>query len=499
MAGIFTQNIKNKFIEELKLDVSSSNSHYYIAFGKFTEWDDDNNPPAANASIKASQYDVNRNFLFGKKVNDNNIAYVAHRKTWTSNTVYDYYDDRDADLYSKDYYVINSINRVYKCLFNNYGASSTVEPNLTINSGDFNTSDGYKWKYLFTVNSANRRLFATDGYFPITPSAAVTQFAESGALHVLVVEKSGNNYITANGYIDSVISNTQIKISNTNSSPISGAYVGSAFYVYSGSGAGQLSPITSYVVNTTGRYLTTNNSIRNLDSTSLFRVDPGVYISGDGSDAKAVATVNASSGQITSIEVINRGFNYSYADIYITANNQFGSGANAYAIIAPRGGHGADVVSELGCDTVGISLTTTMADNFPSWAKYRQISLVYSPRASANNNYFREQTFNQILNFNVLSAPSLFDEGEIIEGVNSKARATVAYMDSTSLYVLNDTGIFQPFESITSITTGKIVIISTINNKDLVPYSAEVFYHKNIEPIDRNGVASEDVKLYFNF
>lgn len=499
MAGIFTRNFKNKFIEEFKSDVSNSNSHYYIAFGKFFEWDDDNNPPAANASVKEGHYEVNRNLLFGKKVNDSDVAYIAARKNWTSNTVYDYYDHRDSDLFSKDFYVINSINRVYKCLFNNYGAPSTVEPNLTINSGDFNTSDGYKWKYLFTVSSADRKAFSSDQYFPITPSTAVTQYAESGAIHVVVVEQGGNNYITANGYIESIISGTQFKISNTNSSTISGAYVGSSFYIYSGGGTGQISPVTSYVVNNSGKYVTTNTVIRNLDSTSLYRIDPRVYFSGDGQDAEGVATVNTTSGAITSIEIINRGFNYSYADTYISANSEFGTGANVYSIISPKSGHGADVVSELGCETLGVSVTTSLTDNLPSWAKYRQVSLIYNPTATANNEYFRGQTFNQMLNFNVLSAPNLLEEGEVIEGVVSKARATVAYMNTTSLYVLNDVGEFQPFETITSVTSGKIIIISTINNKDLISYSPEVFYHKNLEPIDRDGVASENVKLYFNF
>lgn len=500
MPGIFTQNIKNKFIEEFKTDVGSDNSFYYISFGKFDEWTDDSNPPDANAAITQSHYEVNRNLLFGKKLSADNIAYIAKKKLWTTGTVYDYYTDTDPYLYDRNFYVINSINRVYKCLFNNYGAASTIEPNLTINNGDFNTSDGYKWKYLFTVNSSDRKLFSTDEYFPITPNDAVTLFAEPGALHVIVVENSGNNYISANGYIDSIISTTQFKISNTNASTISGAYNGSSFYIYSGGGTGQISPVTNYVVNSSGKYITTNNAIRNIDSTSLYRIDPRVYISGNGLDAQAIANVNTATGQITSIDVINRGFDYTNANITIASNTEFGSSATAYAIISPKGGHGSDVVTELGCEILGVSVTTnSTTDNFPEWLRYRQVGLIYNPNATANNQNFRGQTFNQMLNFSVLSAPNLLDEGEVIEGVNSKARATVAYMNTTSLYVLGDTGTFQPFETITSITSGKIIVISTINNKDLVPYSSEVFYFKNIEPISRQGVASEDVKLYFNF
>lgn len=499
MSGIFTQNIKNKFIEEFITDIGSASSNYYVGFGKYFEWDDDVNPPDANSSVLESQIKTNRELLFGKKLFTENVAYIAKRKTWTSGTVYDYYDDKDQNLYDKNFYVINSNNRVYKCLFNNYGAASTVEPNLTVNNGDFNTSDGYKWKYLFTVNSAQRKLFSSDDYFPIVPDSAVTQFAEPGAIHVALVDNKGTGYISSNGTIDTVISTRSFKISNTNSSTISGAYSQSTFYIYSGGGAGGISVISNYVVNTSGRFITTNDAIRNIDSTSLYRIDPQVLITGDGSDAKAIATVNSTSGEITSIDLVNRGFNYSYANITVIANSEFGNSATGSTIISPKGGHGSDTISELGCETLGISVSTSLTDNFPEWLKYRQVSLIYNPLATANNQLYQDSTFNQMLNFEVLSAPNLFDEGEVIEGINSKATATVAYMNTSSLYVLGDTGIFQPFETLVSLSTGKIVIIATINNKDLVPYSSEVFYYKNLEPISREGVASEDVKLYFNF
>jgi hypothetical protein len=499
MTGIFTQNIKNKFIEEFVTDVGSSSSNYYVAFGKYFEWPDDNNPPAANASVKESQINVNKDLLFGKKLNTDNIAYIAKRKTWTSGTVYAYFDHNDPELYNKDYYVINSNNRVYKCLFNNYGVASTVEPNLTVNNGDFNTADGYKWKYLFTVNSAKRKLFSTDEYFPIVPEAAVVQFAEPGAIHVVKVSSGGNNYINGYGTIDSIITPTLLKISNSNASSINGAYNNSTLYIYSGSGTGGLSTVTGYVVNTSGKFVTTNNAIRNIDSTSLYRIDPQVYIAGDGTDAKAIATVNTSTGQISSIDMVNRGFNYTFADVYIVSNTEFGSSANAQVIISPLGGHGADPVTELGCKTLGISISTSLTDNFPEWLRYRQVSLIYNPKATANNALYRDGTFNQILNFEVISAPNLFDEGEVIQGINSKTTATVAYMNTSSLYVIGDTGNFQPFETLVSLSTGKIVIIASINSKDLIPYTSEVFYYKNLEPISRQGVASEDVKLYFNF
>ena len=158
--------------------VVSTGSNYYVTFGKFFEWPDDSNPPATNTSIKESFYNVYSNMLFGKKVLGSDIGYIANRITWTGNTVYDYYSHLDPDLYTKNFYVINSKNRVYKCLFNNYGVTSTVEPDTTQTSGDFTTTgDGYVWKYLFTTDSASRKKFDTADYFPVVPNSTVARAA----------------------------------------------------------------------------------------------------------------------------------------------------------------------------------------------------------------------------------------------------------------------------------------------------------------------------------
>ena len=499
MAGIFNQNIKGKFVQNFINDVANTASNYYISFGKYFEWPDDNVPPVTNSSVNSTHYEVNKELLFGKKLSVSDIAYVAKKNIWTLNTVYDYYDSSDPLLYNRNYYVVTSLNRVYKCLFNNYGAPSTEEPTLTVSGGDFDTADGYKWKYMYTINAALARKFITDDYIPIIPSPVVSEFAENGALHVIKVDRSGNNYITAKGYIESVYSNTFFKIANTNASTISGAYTGSTFYVYSGDSTGSISLVKDYVVNTSGKFVTTNDPIVGLSSTSLYRIDPQIVIVGDGYGAKAISNVDANTGGISSITVVERGLNYTYAETSIVANTYFGAGANCSPIISPKDGHGSDAVSELGCNTIGISISTSLTDDFPSWANYRQIGLIYNPKAAATLSTYSGSTFNQMLNFGVVRYSAIFNPGEVVQGFSSKATATVVHMDSSKVYVLYEQGVFQPFETLISTSTGKTCIISSINNKDLVPYSSTVYYYKNIQPINRTNVRSEDVKLYFNF
>lgn len=502
MTGIFNQNIKNKFIEELITDAASNDSNYYITFGKFFEWPDDNNPPDPNTAIKESFYDVNREMLFGKKLDSTtNFAYIFAKKIWTSGTVYDYYSHLDKDLFSKNFYVVTSKNRVYKCLFNNYGAPSTVEPDLTVNNGDFDTADGYKWKFMFTINSINNSRFTTDTYVPVVESNSVKQFAEQGAIHVAVVSNGGNNYSSSNGSFVTIKSNTEFIIANNASLNITGAYTNSAIYIYSGNGAGAYSLITDYVANSTGRHLTTESDLPFLDSTSLYYIAPYVRFAGDGINAKAIAHINATSSKISSIEVIDRGLNYSYANITIESNTYFGGNATAYAIISPPGGHGSDQASELGSDILGISVKTTGLDDFPQWAKYRQVALLYNPKASANLTLYQESTFNQMTNFVIATGSKTGDinAGDSLLGLGRLGTATALYSNDTHLYIKDQLGTFIPGETVQSIDTGKTVVISSINNKDLVSFTGEIFYYNNIEPINRDGIETEEVKLYFRF
>ena len=479
--------------------IASSGSNYYITFGKFFEWDDDNNPPATNTSIKESFYDVYSNMLFGKKVSENDIGYIAKRITWTTGTVYDYYSHLDPDLYQKNFYVVNSLNRVYKCIFNNYGATSTVEPNTTQTSGTFTLADGYIWKFLFNIPGASINKFSTATYFPVVPNSTVARQAIKGAIHNTVLTNTGKNYISANGSIDVVIDTKNFKVANSGASIINGAYAGSSLYVYSGTGSPALAVIDSYVVNTSGKFVTTSSDINGLDSTSLYRINPRVLITGDGTGASAYSLIDSDTGKLQSINMLNTGRNYSYATVTISANAEFGSGGAAYSIISPPGGHGSDVISELGTDIMGISVETKPTDEFPSWATYRQIGLLFNPRASSNSTLFSGSKFDYMLNFELFNTTDIFNAGDTIRGLLSKATATVAFMNTTSMYVLNSEGTFRSYETIISGDTGKTCTITIINNPELVPYSGEIFYYKNIQPINRASITKEQVKLYFNF
>ena len=497
MSSIFTRNLKSKFTEEFINDVASANSNYYICFGRVDPWNDDQNPPLANGSVFASYYDIQKNILFGKKVSVSDVAYMAKNIQYKPGTVYDYYDDKDPNLYDKNFFVINQYGRVYKCLFNNYGAPSTTVPNITSTIGDFTTADGYIWKYLFSVPSTFQKKFGTQEYVAANTDPAVKFHSEPGAIHVLVVDSSANGYIQTSGYVQNYISPTLVKI-DVGALPVSGAYTNSAFYITSGTGSGSILKISNYIANQQGNFVYTFDNIPQLDTTSQYSIVPYVTIKGDGTGCAAIPIVNNFTSYIDSIQVINRGTNYSYADISIEANNVFVTGKTvAHAIITPPGGHGSNVVKELGCDTTGLSVFVANTDGFPSWATYRQLSLLYNPISASNNSIFNDSGFKNYYTMNITINNQPFKPFETITGFISGATGTVLHSDNNQMYVYNVTGTFAAYELVTGTYSGHTALISTIVPPQLTINTGEVFYYRNIEPITRDPLSSEQIKLFF--
>jgi len=94
---------------------------------------------------------------YARRILETEKAFVVKRYDWTSGTYYERYKN-DIDLRNKEYYTKNSQDNVYVCLDNggvgvgvSGGSRSIVEPTGK-KSVPFETSDGYKWKYLYTID-----------------------------------------------------------------------------------------------------------------------------------------------------------------------------------------------------------------------------------------------------------------------------------------------------------------------------------------------------------
>jgi hypothetical protein len=95
-------------------------------------------------------------------------------------------------LEDTQYYVMTDDFNVYVCLMNNHGGQSTVKPYGT-DSSALSLSDGYVWKYLYTVPIALRNRFLTTSYIPVATSLRA-QFYNAGAIDKIRIDSAGTGY-----------------------------------------------------------------------------------------------------------------------------------------------------------------------------------------------------------------------------------------------------------------------------------------------------------------
>jgi len=190
----------------------------YCFIGNVTPWP--NGTPPVPTQDQYTLKQTMRNIIAAKLVTTGNISPVAQRINWTTATVYAYYSDM-VDMFALDangylinsFYVINTYNQIFKCLWNNNGAASTVMPYFQ--PGSYNTNnifqgiDGYKWKYIYTVSDGDAINFMDTNWIPIqvgvntpNPIASTVGF---GSVDVINVTNGGTGYDPVNSAITIVI------------------------------------------------------------------------------------------------------------------------------------------------------------------------------------------------------------------------------------------------------------------------------------------------------
>jgi hypothetical protein len=172
----------------------------YLVFGQSKPWTattqyptaSDLNPlPPENTSGEIIR--TRKTSVGAKRIQGADIMQAIPNNTWATGTVYAQYDSEDENLYSKAFYVVTSAYGVFKCLFNNFGASSTVEPTGTSNFA-ITTADGYVWKYMYTISPANILKFYNSYFAPVESNSVVAGAAVSGEIWSIAVDAGGTGY-----------------------------------------------------------------------------------------------------------------------------------------------------------------------------------------------------------------------------------------------------------------------------------------------------------------
>lgn len=192
MPNIVTNDFKiynaDQFAESLG---ESANSVVYMFIGRPYSWSDENTPPAPNNN-PIFYFEYWDDMIAMRRVGGTDVKNVVPRYDWVSGTVYAEYDTI-YNLYSTNFYVLTSQFNVYKCISNNKGAQSTVQPTGT-SVNVITTADGYRWKYLYSLSETDVLKFLTTEYMAVHVDNTISAVAIDGGIHHLKLTANGSGY-----------------------------------------------------------------------------------------------------------------------------------------------------------------------------------------------------------------------------------------------------------------------------------------------------------------
>jgi len=516
MPATSTKRLSYHVAEQFKESFSeASPSRLYLWVGRTGPYSNDAVASTPTDTAQKQDYNIYKQMLAAKKIQETDVTHAIVRRNWANNNLYAEYTNTtlNSSLYGSAFYVYTSDRHVYKCLFNNKGANSTVEPSGT-STGVTSTSDNYQWKYMFTVSTADVGKFVTSAYVPIkvltaddsSGQYAVQAAAVDGAIDVIDVSAGGVGYLHNNGAFQAVTNSTSMRIATTASANDS-VYIGSTLYIKSGKGAGLIREVTSYTGAT--RTVTVNTAFSTSPNTSsTYIVSPKVSISGDGSGAAAYSNCTSDGSAVNYISMISTGTNYTNATVTISANTTYGRNATGKAYIGPRGGHGSNAREELGGSYVMVAseFSGSEANTIPTENDIRSFGIIADPIERSTGTYANTGNFDMTTRLTLSGATGDFSADELITGGTSGATGNVVSFSNTNaansagtLRVINITGRFQNNETITGSVSEETATVKPASNSDLTFYKGNVLYTENILKLTRSTDQIENYKVIFSF
>jgi len=227
MAAIITNKFRinnaEQFVESFSETAATT---YYLFIGRAHSWatdadvqgnsineGTDASPPTPNDDVTSEFYNYD-DMIGAKLISSSDVSHVIPRRNWTTGTTYDMYEHNISssnaansgatNLFDSTYFVMNSSNAVYKVIENDGATASTVEPTSTSNS-IFETSDGYRWKYMYSLTSAETLNFMSTDFIHVSTDSTVSAAAVDGALDTILVAAGGSGFNTSSGSTISAI------------------------------------------------------------------------------------------------------------------------------------------------------------------------------------------------------------------------------------------------------------------------------------------------------
>ena len=221
MAAIITNKFRINNSKQFYESFSEASAEtYYLFIGRAHAWASDADvqgntiaegtdasPPTPNDDISSEFYNWD-DMLGAKIIASSDVSYCIPRRNWTTGTTYDMYEHNigsgntsasgATNLWDSTFVVMNSAYAVYKCIENDGATASTTEPTSTSNS-IFSTADGYRWKYMYSLTSAETLNFMSTDFIHASTDSTVSTAAVDGALDTILVVAGGTSYTLSTG------------------------------------------------------------------------------------------------------------------------------------------------------------------------------------------------------------------------------------------------------------------------------------------------------------
>ena len=444
-------------------------------------------PPEVYDSFNDSN-EIYDDMIAVKRINSTDVSKVIKRLTWKEDVKYDMYKNDytstnqslngHSNLYDSQSYVVNSNFQVYKCIYNGIsptypqGRTSTVEPSGTATSIIESAADGYRWKYMYTINISDYIRFVSSDFMPVRVNSAVASAAVDGSVEQLIIDIRGTGNTAGATYYCPII------------------------------GDGTTDAIAKIVINASG----------GIDTIESERVGAGY----------TRAKVILSEAYSTLSNALNRtGTNVSLSGVVNT-------------IISPPGGHGSNPPLELGGYRVMINKSLEFLDgdgDIPVDSQFRRFGLISDPKNVSNTDLTADTStacyaikFPAVTNVN-------FDVGEIITQTTTGAKGRVIHWDTITKvlrYYQNEhidesqSGTKQykliPFSGSNLVTGGTSGVTATPDtaasgtgaffgvsfttgyaSPEIKKNSGNIIYVENRKAVNRSTDQTEDIKLVVEF
>lgn len=408
----------------------------------------------ANSAVYAGNISVGNLVIVGEETREVLFVNTTHLIVNTSLTTMTDAPvirvDNTYPRFANTFYVRNSRDQVFKCLFN-ANTNSTIEPTIDIDgqlpeNPYILTADGYKWKYLYTIPYGLKQRFFTKNWMPVVSDPAVVAGSVNGRVDTINIISGGDGYFLDGGE--------------------------------SGNAA----------------------------SLGI------VSLSGDGTGAQITARIE--SGVITEINILNGGAGYTTATVVVDDPNQLPTGNAAVfdVVISPPGGHGSNPVKELGCYSVmtAVDLDGTESDTIPVGTDivpfdYRQITLIRDPLLAngvyANGTVYRTTTKLSLTDPGITNYTN--DETVYIgTGIGTATlTATVVHWEpnTNELFVNNILGNVVVGSTLTGQTSAATATILGIEEPTIDLFTGDLLYIENREKIVRDVDQTEQIRLVLSF